>query len=210
MEILNNFSFLENIPLLVFGLGFTIVFVIFLDGAFILLFAKDFQRIQRGKRTLIKSLYGFLAILIVSSVYLIISWRMGPGEEDIDQVFGEFPAAPTTLNFPPPPQFIKLNDIYFSGPIPIRDNDDIINREAIFSIICKQGEEYDIIYMGETEKRILLSRHKSAQCWWDNCQSSDLYLAVFWIPQDEAGFTGREKIRLSLEQEFDPPCLAEK
>ena len=210
MEILNNFSFLENIPLLVFGLGFTIVFVIFLDGAFILLFAKDFQRIQRGKRTLIKSLYGFLAILIVSSVYLLVSWRMGQGEEDIDQVFGEFPAAPITLNFPPSPQFIKLNDIYFNGPIPIRDNDDIIDREAIFSIICKQGEEYDIIYIGETDKRILLSRQKDAQCWWDNCESSDLYLAIFWIPQDKSGFTGREKTRLSLEQEFDPPCLAEK
>lgn len=210
MEILNNFSFLENIPLLVFGLGFTIVFVIFLDGAFILLFAKDFQRIQRGKRTLIKSLYGFLVILIVSSVYLLVSWRMGPGEEDIDQVFGEFPVAPITLNFPPSPQFIKLNNIYFNGPIPIRDNDDIINQEAIFLIVCKQGEEYDIIYMGETERRILLSQQKDAQCWWDNCQYSDLYLAIFWTAKDESTFAEKEKMRLSLEQEFDPPCLAEK
>lgn len=210
MEILNNFSFLENIPLLVFGLGFTIVFVIFLDGAFILLFAKDFQRIQRGKRTLMKSLYGFLAILIVSSVYLLVSWRTGRGEEDIDQVFGEFPVAPIALNFPPSPRFIKLNNIYFNGPIPIRGNDDIINQEAIFLIICKQGEEYDIIYMGETERRILLSRQKDARCWWDNCQSSDLYLAIFWTAKDESTFAEKEKMRLSLEQEFDPLCLAEK
>ena len=101
---MTDFSLLENIPLLIFGLGFTIVFVIFLDGAFILLFAKDFQRIERGKRTLKKSLYGFLTILIVSSISLFVTLRLEGQKDEPVQVSGEFPAAPINLNFPPPPQ----------------------------------------------------------------------------------------------------------
>ena len=192
---MTDFSLLENIPLLVFGLGFTIVFIIFLDGAFILLFAKDLYRIERGKRTLMKSFYGFLTILIVSSIFLLVNSRLEKQKDEPIQVSGEFPSAPITLNFPPSPKFIKLNDIYFSGPILIKDNDDIINREAFFLVLCKQGEEYDIIYMGEAEKQILLSRHEEAKCWQENCESTnDLYLAIFLMPD----FSEKEKIKFSF------------
>lgn len=207
---MTGFNLLENIPLLVFGLGFTIIFVIFLDGAFILLFAKDFQRMHRGKRTLMKSLYGFLVILIVSSISLFVSSRLEKQEDRPVQIYGEFPAAPTTINFPPPPQFIELSDSYFNGPISIRNNDDIINRPAIFSVLCKKEEEYDIIYIGEAEKMILLSRHKDAKCWSENCEPADLYLAIFWIPgKDEYDFSEKKELELSLKQEFDPPCSDE-
>jgi len=205
---MSDFSLLENIPLLIFGLGFTIVFVIFLDGAFILLFAKDFQRIQRGKRTLTKSLYGFLTILIVSSISLFVSWRLNEQRDEPIQISGEFPAAPINLNFPSPPQFIEISDVYFNGPISIKDNDNIINREAIFLVLCKQGEEYDIIYLGEAGKQIFLSGHEKAKCWKENCEpSSNLYLAILWTAGDKYDFDEKEKIKLSLKQEFDFPCL---
>lgn len=205
---MSDFNFFDNIPLFIFGLAFTVVFIMFIDGALILFLSKDIERADRGKRTLISSLYGFLAILMVSSVFLLVSWILEKSQEPKPgQTPREFPVSPIGANFPPSPQVIKIDEFYFNGPFLLKDNEEMINNISVFSILCKRNENYDIIYIGETEKMIRLSQHNEAKCWQENCDNqNNLYLAVFWTPKGNYESGARKEIQKSLEKKLNPPC----
>ncbi|OGZ18377.1 MAG: hypothetical protein A2V72_02070 [Candidatus Nealsonbacteria bacterium RBG_13_37_56] len=208
----SNFNFFDNIPLFIFGLAFTVVFIMFVDGALILFLSRDIERADRGKRTLISSFYGFLAILIVSSVFLLVTWILNKGQEPKPgQVAGEFPVSPIGTNFPPSPQIIKIGEFYFNGPFLLKDNDEIINHMSVFSILCKSNENYDIIYIGETEKMIQLSKHSKAKCWQENCDNQkNLYVAILWTPKENYESGVRREMKKSLEKELSPLCFEEE
>lgn len=209
---MSDLNFFNNIPLFIFGLAFTVVFIMFVDGALILFLSKDIERADRGKRTLISSFYGFLAILIVSSVFLLVTWVLEKGQEPKPgQTPGEFPVSPIGTNFPPSPQIIKIDEFYFNGPFLLDDNDEIINNVSVFSILCKRNENYDIIYVGETEKMIQLSKHGEAKCWQENCDNQkNIYVAVFWTPKGNYESSVRKEIKESLEKKFSPLCPKEE
>lgn len=205
---MSDFNFFDNIPLFIFGLAFTVVFIMFVDGALILFLSRNIERADRGRRTLISSFYGFLAILIVSSVFLLVTWILQKAQEPkLDQAPGEFPNSPIGTNFPPSPQTIKIGEFYFNGPFSLRNNDKIINKMAVFSILCKRNENYDIIYIGETEKIIQLSKHSETKCWQENCDDpKNLYLALFWTPKENYQSGARREMQNSLEEKINPPC----
>lgn len=209
---MSDFNFFDNIPLFIFGLAFTVVFIMFVDGALILFLSRNIERADRGRRTLISSFYGFLAILIVSSVFLLVTWILEKGQEPKPgQAPGEFPVSPIGANFPPPPQIIKIDEFYFNGPFLLKDNDGAVNNMSVFSILCKRNENYDIIYMGETEKAIQLFGHGEAKCWQENCDNqNNLYLAVFWTPKGNYESTVRKEMQGSLEKKLNPPCPKEE
>lgn len=99
---------LENLPLFVFTLGCFGVFVVFLFGGFVLLSAgKNIQKIERGRRILLNSLYTLFVILLVAFVFLSVSYLLKKGEVlRPSELPGEFPPSPAS-GFPPPPQSIK-------------------------------------------------------------------------------------------------------
>lgn len=105
MQPIETFDFLANLPLIIFSLGVFIVFVIFLFGGFILLSAgRDPQRIERGRRILLNSLYGLFVILLVALVFFAVSYLLKKGEVFKPKpASGEFPASPVG-KFPPGPE----------------------------------------------------------------------------------------------------------
>lgn len=207
---MSEFIFFESIPLFILGLSFTIVFAVFIVAALILLFSRSSQGIETAGKLLTKSLYGFLAILVISSISLAVSALLRPEAPKSSGGSDEFPSSPFSAALPPAPQFIKVNGFYFNGPLLLKDNDDIIDKSAIFLILCKNNEEYDIIYIEETISGIKFSKHEEATCWKENCSSNDLYLAVFWTPREKYSSSRRQEITNLLKEKNNPLCPQEE
>lgn len=202
---------LENLPLFVFILAFFVVFVLFLQGGFSLLVAgANEQKIETGRRRMLVSLYSLFILLLVAFVFFLVTYLLQRGEVLLPpEVPGEFPPSPAA-NFPPPPQFIEINGYYFTGPWPLKKNN-TIGEPAVYAILCKVFEEYDIIYIGETEKSRLLE-HKQYKCWMEECdfELGNLYLAIFWTMADKYSSFERKRIKEELENQIIPPCPLEK
>lgn len=203
-----EFNFLENLPLIVFTLAFFVIFIIFLFGGFVLLTAgRDVHRMERGRRALLNSLYALFIVLLIALVFFTVTYLLKRGEVLLPQETpGEFPASPAA-NFPTPPQFIKIENYYFTGPWLLKDNN-LIEKPAVYSILCKRNEEYDIIYVGETERREQLLRHVEYRCWLENCNQKfkDLYLGIFEAPSEIYNSADRKEIREELINQLNPSC----
>lgn len=201
---MSEFNFLEIFPLFIFSLAFFIIFILLLWGGFLLLSAKgDDWKTEKGKKLLLNSLYGLCIVLIIVSVFFLITYLLKKGE---GLTPSEFPPSPAA-NFPPPPQFIEIGKYYFTGPLPLKEND-LIGKPAIYTILCKKNQEYDKIYIGETGGRIQLLEHGQYNCWMENCgkKLGNLYVAVF-RPSEKYSSTERKRIREELEEQINPPCL---
>lgn len=102
---MSDFNFLENLPFIVFSFTFIVTAIIFLFGALTLLFSKNLEKIESGRKMLIKSLYLFFIILLITIVFFIGSWLLDQGEKlKPPAINGEFPPSSTGKNFPPPPE----------------------------------------------------------------------------------------------------------
>lgn len=89
----------EDLPLVIFGTAFSIICLIFALGALLLVFTKDIKKVEKGRKIVIKSIYGFSAILLASIVFFSISYFL----EKPAQEKGEIPPAPVS-SFPPGPE----------------------------------------------------------------------------------------------------------
>jgi len=202
------FDFLKNLPLFVFILAFFVVFVIFLFGGFTLLRAgEDEEKIERGRRVLLNSLYSLFIILLIAFVFFSVSYLLQKGEVLQPPITsGDFPLSPDS-NFPPAPQFVEIGKYYFVGPFLLKEND-LIGGPVVYAVLCKNNEEYDIMYIDEVEKRAQLLKHSQYRCWLNNCNQKlkNLYLAVLWTPLDKYSSKQREEIQEELKSQISPPC----
>ncbi len=201
-----NFNWLENLPWIVFGLVLTIAVIIFLTGAFFFLAFRNPEKKQRGERILIRSIYWFSSAVLIIVVFFVLSqlldkWQATPVENT-----GEIPFSPVSTSFPPPPESIEVAGVYFSGPFWLGNNTSLV-KESIFLVLCKNDDQYDIIYIGENVKEMSLLNHLEYQCWTENCSDySKLYLAVFEIPSVEQRHTIKTEALEALNKSFKPPC----
>ena len=197
MELINN------IPFIIFNLVFFVIFISFVFGAVALLFSKgDFQKIEKGKRVILKSLYYLMALLLAALVFFAVSYLVKKGEALKPPPASEdFPLGPFSLA-PPPPDFINVAGYYFSGPWLIEKavSEKNIFRESelagLYLILCKKNEEYDIIYIGVIGNEIL-----DYQCWLENCQNSEenIYLAALKTDRGQ-------EIMGEIKKQIDFPC----
>jgi len=94
----------------------------------------------------------------------------------------------------------------FNDPVAL-SGIDLIDRAAVYAILCLQNGEYHVIYIGQTEQvGTRLSSHERAACWRRNC-SGTLYVAILWTPTSTYTLDERLAIEQELIEEYDdPPC----
>lgn len=147
-------------------------------------------------------IYVISAILLVAVVFFLTLWVLSKFAGPSPPGPSEFPNSPVSNNFPPPPTFIKVSNIYFDGPYPLEQNSNI-DSAGIFLILCQKDKNYGIIYIGETEGGINLS---GDACWSDSCQGS-LYISRFWMSTEKYKTKDRQNWRTFLESENNPSCV---
>jgi len=204
------FDFFRNLPLLVFIFALVVVFFLFVAGAFFLLTGgRNEEKIEKGRKTLLNSLYSFFIILLSAFVFFSLSYLLRRGEALLPSpVSGEFPPSPDT-NFPPPPQFIKIEEYYFLGPYSL-DEKSTINKSSLYSILCKKSDNYDIIYIGEVKEgdKEQVLNNPQYKCWRKNCgKKTNLYLAIFPTPSEQYSSKQRVEIKEELKNKINPPCF---
>jgi len=201
-------SIFENLPIFIFLLAFFVIFVIFIFGGFVMLKAgSDVQKIERGRKILLNSLYVLFITLLITFVFFLVTYLLQKGEVlKPPEVPGEFPPS-LAAGFPPAPQFIEIGEYYFNGPWLLKKNN-VMDKAGVFTILCKKNGEYDIIYIGENEKASRLLEHSQYRCWLENCNQEikNLYLAVFWMPTGESDYAARREFKEELEKQINPPC----
>ncbi len=201
----------ENIPLLVFSLILSAVFIIFLRGVFYMLTAgENSQKIEKGRKILLNSLYGFFVVLLVILVFFSITYLLKKGEKlKPSSLPGEFPPSPAA-NYPPPPQFVKIGKYYFKGPELLADNN-VIAVPLLYTVLCKRDNGYDIIYVGNVgniEGATDLFKDEQYSCWLNNCGQKDrnLYITFFQFSSENFNIKEQEKIQQNLKEQISPPC----
>jgi len=218
MEGNTTFNFLSNLPLLVFSFAFLVVFVLFIRGGILLLLVgeEDEEKTEKGRAIVLKALYSLFALLLIVFVFFSVTYLLKKGEVLLPTAApGDFPPSPD-VNFPPPPQFIKVGEYSFTGPW-LFDENNVINKPAIYTILCKKnenydpsslvkGEGYDIIHIGDTGSKEQLLKNKEYSCWVNNCKLKDIYLAVLFTPTDKYPSERSQKIREELKSQINPPC----
>ncbi len=200
-------NIIPKIPFLVFGLFALIVLILFVWGGITLAKADgDAGKMQKGRKILFVAFSGFFITLVVVFIFYFFTYLLKEGEVlQPKEVPGEFPVSPA-INFPPAPQFIKIGSYYFQGPFSLKKYG-AIEKLAIYSILCKKGENYDIIFIGETEKGKLLE-NEEASCWKENCGNNlgNLYCGFLWTEPANYSLEKKEKIKEELEGEINPAC----
>jgi len=100
---------------------------------------------------------------------------------------------------------IKIGKYEFDGPW-LLEEADLLDRACVYVILCKSGEGYTIVYIGETgQVGTRLSTHNRRDCWRRNCSTS-LYVAVYWTPSNQYSSEERREIERELIEKYDPPC----
>jgi len=151
------------------------------------------------------SLYVFSAILLIVIVFLFTVWILNKFSEPKPEV-GEFPASPITSNFPPAPKVIKITELYFNGPYSLKDKN-TLQTNSLFSILCKQEDDYGIIYIGDTTEGFNLLSNASYSCWLDSCgDANNLYVATFETPTDKYKAQQISQLKLLLWTISSPSC----
>jgi len=100
---------------------------------------------------------------------------------------------------------IWIGKYQFEGPWRIEDVD-FLDRACVYAILCKSGDGYTPIYIGETGRiGTRLSTHHRRDCWKRKCRTS-LYIALYWTPSDQYSPEERKEIERELIEKYDPPC----
>jgi len=190
-----------NIPLIIIIILGLIDFVLFNWAVMLLLFAKGDQNMTRKGRN---SLIAAFSLLFLTLIILFIFYLAGFFSNQSEQ---EFPSSAYSEGLPPGPEFIKIGNYYFSGPLPLKDG---IDESAIYAVLCEKNEEYSIMYINETSGEDLL-KHEQYGCWSDKCRSSkDLYLGVLITPNDLYDHERKKGIIIDLKQKVSPPCFEQE
>lgn len=160
-----------------------------------------------SRKILLRLFYAISAVLLIVAVFFLVLWilEVASRPKSIKDA-GEYPGSPVSTNVPPAPQVIKITNSYFNGPFFLQDNNDI-SGGAVFSILCKKDEDYDIIYVGETEMGEQLSSNLEYGCWVDSCEDiNNLYVAIFWTPYEKYAAHYRQSLKTLIEQANNPAC----
>jgi len=155
-----------------------------------------------GKKILSVLFYIFFVILLILLTFFLVTWLLQKGDVLRPPLPSEeFPPEPLAT-FPQPPEFIEIGDYYFSGPLALeilKDASIPTNRDlfALFAILCKRNEEYDIMYIGGKEQEDV-----DYECWMENCNQEvqNLYFAVFLSSSDPV------EIKDNLNRRLNPIC----
>ncbi len=192
---------MENIPLIILVIFGFLDFILFNWAVMLLLFAKKDQNTAiKGRNSLIAA-FGLLFLILI---ILLIFYLAGFFSKQSEQ---EFPSSAHLEDLPSGPEFIKLGNYYFSGPLLLKDG---VNESAIYAVLCKKDGEYSIMYINETSGENLL-RHEQYNCWFDKCSSSkNLYLGLLITPSDLYDSERKKEIRFDLKQKISPPCFEQE
>lgn len=200
---LNIFNVISNIPLLLFDFLLFFIFLLLLKAVITIITSRNNElRLEKGKRNLYAALFWLFLVLVGSALFSFITRAL---EGPKDQESGEFPVLPNS-DFPPAPEFIKIGSYYFAGPWSLKDYNSI-NKSAIFALMCKKENSYDIIVINSTKRENLLT-DKQYNCWQKNCEGGgkNLYLAVFYTPEENFSQDRIAEIKKDLENQFKAKC----
>jgi len=103
---------------------------------------------------------------------------------------------------------IKIGNYNFDGPY-LLSNFETIDKAAIYAILCKNeiSGKYRLIYIGQSgEIETRLDSHNQKNCWKNNCNLSNLYIAIFYTPSSEYSKNEREEIERELIDLYNPIC----
>lgn len=164
-----------------------------------------------SRKILIGLLYAIFTVLLIVAVFFLILWILNTANKPRPiKDAGEYPGSPISTNVPPAPQVIKITNSYFNGPFSLEDNNDI-SGAAVFSILCQKDEDYDIIYVEETEVGAELSSNPNYRCWIDACGDiNNLSVAIFWAPIEKHSTHYRQSLKTLIEQANNPACPIEE
>ena len=203
----NGFDIIANLPLIVFAAFFLIVFAIFIVAGISLLRAgDDLVRRERGRRMLLTGFFSFLILLMVVAVFYGVTYFLKKGEVFRPEMStGEMPASPA-INFPPSKEVIKIGGYYFDGPWPWEEASNI-QSPALYAVMCGESNQKYVLAIGQTDGYSNLYSPGDYQCWTAICPSMELYLAVFWAPNQDYGVQQRRAIKQEIINNVNPPCL---
>lgn len=183
-------SLYENLPFIIFLIALAINLVVFVVGVIMSLTAKDPIKLEKGKKVLAESGLIFATILLIVVVFSSVTWILNKTvtEEPIADLNG-YPASPFNPNVPQKPLVINVSGAYFNGPYHFSISS-VLNRAAVFLILCQTNDNYDIIDIEFTRQGEDLTAHKDYQCWLDTCQNyANLNVGLLLLPvrptQDE-------------------------
>ncbi|MBU3943050.1 hypothetical protein KKA24_03640 [Patescibacteria group bacterium] len=198
----------ENLPLIIFGLIFLISSILLIIGIILSASAKDTIKLAKGKQMLMKAVYSFSSLLLIVIVFSSITWFLNKNIDNKPEVdLDGYPASPVDPNFPSPPKFIKISDTYFNGPYPFQ-NYAQVSRSAIFSILCKNEDEYDIIDIDSAMAQTDLTQHINFACWSSFC--GNLNIGMFWIPSIKDNSWNERDVLEFLKNENNLLCPIEQ
>ena len=119
---------------------------------------------------------------------------------------------PPFINYPPPPQFIKIGNFYFSKPLKLNE-ENYITVSALYAILCKKNNKYDIIYIGNVEgnneEPANLLENEQYNCWLEYCgqETKNLYVAFRILKKNQKKKEEKiQKILEILENQTNPVC----
>lgn len=204
----NSFDLLTNLPLIFFAILFFIDFIMFIIGGIQYFLAKgDPLKLEKSLKLLTKAFKYLIYALAVFLVFMIISSLLRRGEALLPQESSsaDLPAANHIGSLPPANESVKFGDYYFNGPYIFKDNF-AVSRNALVAIMCKNGDKYDLIYVGETIKG-KLTQNRNYSCWTSKCKTENMYLAVFWTPTEKYSAENKAAMVNSIREQVSTSCV---
>ena len=197
---------MADIFTIILAIVFFIDFVLFNWAVVLLIVAKgDINMAQRGRKML-KMAFSFLFLFLLALLifYAYNSW-FKKGEEQ-----GEFPPSYATAGvYPPAPGFFKISQkYYFSQPSQL-DSKASIDKQAIYAVLCKDADKYDILYIKDSDGRENVSENGQYQCWLEKCKqnSKNLYYSTFETTLEKYTMEVKQGIVSELKEKESPPCV---
>lgn len=197
-------NILKNLPLIIFSILFLFVILIFLYSLIIKSFKKDSEK---AKEIFFYGVIGLVIILLISLVFYIITLVLKNGEVFRPKVIpgssGEFPMS-QAVNFPPAFYYMKLTDYYFMDLYTLK-NALKVNNPAVYAVLCKKSDNYDIISIGDTYKGAI-SKDKQYNCWLNNCKKEDIYFTFFWLTSQKNKDI-KDQVLSTIINQLNPVCI---
>ncbi len=95
----------------------------------------------------------------------------------------------------------------FEGPYSIDTTEIPANRAAVYVIMCKWGDVYYVMDVGESgEVGVRIAEHERRPCWQENCYGS-LSVYLRYMPSSD-GYTSanRRELEGKIREKESPPC----